>query len=92
MASNTRGQTSLWFVYFVTITLGITFSIHLLSRAWNNALESNKREFSLQSISLKESVARNVRAAHNAANSISAFFLANPDLDQKQFLTGSREW
>ncbi len=74
-----------WFVYFVTITIGLAFSITLLSITWNNALERNKKEFTLESFSLRESVARNVRSAHNVTNNFTAFFKASPELNENQF-------
>lgn len=77
--------TSRLFLYSVTITLGIIFSLVLISIAWNNALDRNKREFTLTSLSLKEAVARNVRTGHNTVNSIVSFFDASPILTQKQF-------
>ena len=74
-----------WFVYFVTITIGLAFSLTLLSITWNNAIERNKKEFTLESFSLRESVARNVRSAHNVTNNFTAFFKATPDLNEHQF-------
>ena len=74
-----------WFAYFVTITIGLAFSITLLSITWNNAIERNKKEFNLESFSLRESVTRNVRSAHNVTNNFTAFFKATPDLNNKQF-------
>ena len=79
--------TSSLFVYTVTITLGVAFSLILISVAWNNALERNEREFKLMSLTLKESVARNVRSGHSAVNSIVSFLDANPAITSKQFST-----
>lgn len=78
-------QTALWFVYLVTISLGMAFTAILISIAWDNSLDQNKRVFSLESVSLKESVSRNVRAADNAINNLSAFLVANPAFTQRQF-------
>jgi len=85
MTSIQEEQKGRWSVYFVTIALGLAFSITLISITWNNALERNKREFTLESFSLRESIARNVRTAHNVTNNFSAFFKANPDLNEQQF-------
>jgi len=85
MTSIQEEQKGRWSVYFVTIALGLAFSITLLSITWNNALERNKREFTLESFALRESIARNVRTAHNVTNNFSAFFKANPDLNEQQF-------
>ncbi len=85
MASIQEEQKGRLSVYFVTISLGIAFSITLLSITWNNALDKNKREFALQSFALKESVSRNVRTADNITNNFAAFFKANPNLDERQF-------
>jgi signal transduction histidine kinase/DNA-binding response OmpR family regulator len=85
MASTQEEQKGPWFVYFVTISLCLAFSITLLSITWNNALERNKKEFTLESFSLRESVTRNVRSAHNVTNNFTAFYMANPDLNEQQF-------
>ena len=85
MASIQEEQKGRLSVYLVTISLGIAFSITLLSITWNNALDKNKREFALQSFALKESVSRNVRTADNITNNFAAFFKANPDLSERQF-------
>ncbi|MCH7694851.1 MAG: response regulator [Proteobacteria bacterium] len=78
-------QTALWFVYLVTISLGMAFTAILISIAWDNSLDQNKRVFSLESVSLKESVSRNVRAADNAISNLSAFLVANQAFTQRQF-------
>ena len=80
-----KDGTSSLVIYAVTISLGLIFSIVLISAAWNNALERNEREFRLTSLSLKEAVARNVRAGQNTVNSIASFLDANRAITQKQF-------
>ncbi|MFT5134930.1 MAG: signal transduction histidine kinase/CheY-like chemotaxis protein [Gammaproteobacteria bacterium] len=85
MTSLQEEQKGRWFAYFVTITLGLAFSITLLSITWNNALDRNKKEFTLESFSLRESISRNVRTAHNITNSFTALHMANPDLNGQQF-------
>ncbi len=74
-----------WFSYFVTASLGLAFSITLLSITWNNALERNKREFTLESFALRETITGKVRTAYNITNNFAAFFQANPKLNEKQF-------
>lgn len=91
MASIQEGQKSPWFVYFVTIALGLAFSLTLLSITWENALERNEKEFTLESLSLRESVARNVRSAHNVMHNFKAFYLANPALSETEFEVFTRE-
>ena len=78
-------QTSKGFIYLVTIVMGIAFTLTLLSIARSNALDFNRREFQLQSVSIKESVLRNVTAADNAIHGIAAYFLSNPEMTQPQF-------
>ena len=85
MASIQEEQKGRWSVYFVTISLGIAFSITLLSITWNNALDKNKREFALQSFALKESVSRNARTANDIVNNFAAFLKANPEPKEDQF-------
>ncbi|OGT86508.1 MAG: hypothetical protein A3G96_02965 [Gammaproteobacteria bacterium RIFCSPLOWO2_12_FULL_52_10] len=91
MSELTQPQASRGFVYLVTILLGFSFTFILLSIARNNALDFNRREFQLQSVSIKESVLRNVSAAHNATHGIAAYFLSNPELTQSQFNIVSKE-
>jgi two-component system sensor histidine kinase/response regulator len=83
--NDSSSSTPQWFVYFVTITLGIAFTVTLVSIAWNNALKEAERGFSLGSQLIKESVGRNARVAHNTVNSVAAFFAANPNLSRRQF-------
>jgi hypothetical protein len=85
MNSKQDTQTARWFIYFVTVTLGLAFSAILFWIAWTNALEKNERDFSLQSISLKETINRNVRTANSTTRSIASFIDENPDLTQHQF-------
>ena len=78
-------QTARWFIYFVAITLGLAFSSIMVWLAWTNALEKNERDFSLQSISLEETINRNIRTANSTARSITSFIKANPDITPQQF-------
>jgi signal transduction histidine kinase/DNA-binding response OmpR family regulator len=78
-------QTASWFVYTVTISLGLAFSMVLLWIAWTNSLDHTTQNFSLQSVSLKESVSRNVRTANDKATDIASFLLATPDLTEDGF-------
>lgn len=90
MASIQEEQKGRWFAYIVTAALGLAFSITLLSITWNNALDKNKKEFTLESYTLREAVTRNVRTAHNVASSFSAFFKANPEFSNQQFSVFTR--
>jgi signal transduction histidine kinase/CheY-like chemotaxis protein len=69
----------------VAVIIGISFARIITSIAWDNALESNRREFQLNSIALKESVLSNVNAAHHAINGIAAFLLADAAITKQQF-------
>ncbi|MBI2993864.1 MAG: response regulator [Gammaproteobacteria bacterium] len=53
---------------------------------WNNALDRNRRDFSLESIALESAVFGNVRAAQNALENVAAFLVVKPDLDQSEFM------
>jgi len=85
MMSKTETQTARWFIYFVAVTLGLAFSSILVWLAWTNALEKNERDFSLQSISLEETINRNIRTANSTARSITSFIKANPEITPQQF-------
>ena len=85
MISKPETQTARWFIYFVAVTLGLAFSSILVWLAWTNALEQNERDFSLQSISLEETINRNIRTANNTARSITSFIKANPRLTTTQY-------
>ncbi len=74
-----------WINYAVTIIIGLAFSVIILIISWNNALETEKREFTLASSSIKDSVSRNVKTANDTLNSLTAFFEVNPNINQQQF-------
>jgi len=83
--SNQVSGSPRWFIYFVTIALGLAFTVTLVSIAWNNALEETKRNFSLTSQLMMDSVERNASIGHNSINSLAAALAAEPELDQRQF-------
>lgn len=87
---NKRGSPR-WLVYAVAIVFGVIFSLTLMSIAWNNALDNNKREFSLESVSLKNTVFSNVRTAYNSLNSLSAFLTVNRDFHEHEFSILSKD-
>ncbi len=74
-----------WFLYVCTVLLGVAFSLLLVSLAWNDSIDNNKREFTSKSVALKNAVFKNVRIAHIAINSLSASFVAHPVLDADEF-------
>jgi len=74
-----------WFVYLVTIALGLAFTVTLVSIAWNNALQEAKRNFSLTSQLVMDSVERNASIGHNSINGLAAALAADPDLNRRQF-------
>jgi len=78
-------QTANWFAYTVAVTLGIAFSILLFWLAWSTALDDKRRDFSLQSMTLKDSVNHNLRIVHDEVISIAAFLRANPEITRQQF-------
>jgi two-component system sensor histidine kinase/response regulator len=74
-----------WMLYGVPLALGLAFSSTLLSLTWNNALESNHREFALESAALKSSIFGNVQAAHNVLNNLGTLLQTRPALDAGEF-------
>ena len=91
MQSHNKRRSSRWSLYLVALIFGTVFSFTLVSIAWNNALDNNKREFSLESVSLKNTVFSNVRTAHNALNSLASFFVADRDFSNQEFLVISQD-
>lgn len=85
MVRAAESQSARWFIYGVTLSLGIAFSVVLLFVAWNNALDRNRRDFSLESVALENAIFGNVRAAQYALESLEAFLAVKPDLDQDEF-------
>jgi len=79
-------------IYLVAIVIGLSFTRIIVSIAWNSALETNKREFQLHAVALKESMLRNVNAAHYAINGIAAFLKANEALTPQQFEITAAEY
>ena len=74
-----------WFVYTITISLGLAFSAILLWITWNNAVDLVTRDFTLQSVSLKESVNRNLRTAHDEIIDISNYLTSTTELTEELF-------
>ncbi len=60
--SEKRHPSALFF-YFVAAALGVSFSGALLMLAWNNALESETRNFAFDAISVQNAVAANIQTA-----------------------------
>ena len=86
MYNTTDSDSSRWFIYFVTVTMGIAFSGILFWIAWSNVLDENERDFSLQSISLRGSITRNARTAHDTVNNLESFAIANKGATEEQFI------
>lgn len=80
-----EGWSTRWLVYGVAVSLGLAFSAMLGSVAWDSALERNERDFSLQSVSIENTVFSSIRGAHNALNSLMAFLAATPELSGQEF-------
>ena len=87
MTDKLTRHTNKWTIYFVAVMIGVSFTNIIVSIAWNQSIENNRREFELQSVKLKESVIRNVTAAHLAINELATFLISNPDLSNQQFDT-----
>ena len=84
MYRHTGGNTPRWFTYVIIFILGLAFSTTLFQIAWNTALDHKKKEFSFESIPLKESVAGNVRAGNEVINTVGAFMQSNPLANRAQ--------
>ena len=54
-------------VYVVSTALGLAFSVFLLLYAWQNALDTERREFAFESVSLEGAVTRSVHAADDVS-------------------------
>jgi signal transduction histidine kinase/DNA-binding response OmpR family regulator len=74
-----------WLNSLLTLTLGITFSVILLFIAWRDSIQSQEREFSLASSTLKDTVARNTQTANDTLNSLSTYLEVNPDLSIEEY-------
>ena len=80
-----KGHTNKWSIYFVAVMIGLSFTNIVVSIAWDQSIENNRREFQLQSVKLKEAIIRNVTAAHLAINELATFLLSDPDLSEQRF-------
>lgn len=74
-----------WPIYIVAVIIGLSFTRIIVSIAWDDTVENNRREFHLQSVKLKESVIRNVNAAHQVIHGFATFLMADRDLSRQQF-------
>ena len=74
-----------WLNSLVTLTLGITFSIIIIFIAWRDSVQSQAREFSLASSTIKNVVARNTQTANDTLNSFSTYLEVNPELNNDEF-------
>ncbi len=70
---------------FVTLALGITFTAILIFIAWRDSIQSQARDFSLASSTVKNAVARNAQTANDTLNSFSTYLEVNPDLSEEEF-------
>ncbi len=71
-------------IYFISLILGITFSVVLLSTAWSSARAPVERDFSLESVTLENALSGNARAAHNAMAGLAAILAATPSFSPDQ--------
>ncbi len=54
-------------VYAVSAGLGLAFSVFLVLYAWQNALDTERREFAIEAVSLESAVSRSVTAADDVS-------------------------
>ncbi|MBF8268473.1 MAG: hypothetical protein HW386_182, partial [Gammaproteobacteria bacterium] len=92
MSGQTSRHASKFSVYLVAVVIGLSFARIIVSIAWDNALEVNRREFQLHFVALKESVLRNVNAAHHAINGIAAFLQSEEAITPQHFNTIAAEF
>lgn len=59
-------------IYAVSTIFGAAFSLLLVMLAWQNALETEKKEFAFDSILLRDTVKLSASAAHNSLDNIAA--------------------
>jgi signal transduction histidine kinase/DNA-binding response OmpR family regulator len=81
---------SRWFSYLVATALGLSFLVTLVFLALHNALESEQQEFNLQSLSLSDSVSRNVAAIEDVTNNLATLVSAVDASDEQAFELFSR--
>jgi signal transduction histidine kinase/CheY-like chemotaxis protein len=81
---------SRWFSYLVAAGLGLSFLVTLLFLALHNVLESERQEFNLESLSLTDSVSRNVSSGEDVTNNLATLVSAIDPDDADAFTLFSR--
>lgn len=81
---------SRWFSYLVATGLGLSFLVTLLFLALHNVLESERQEFNLESLSLTDSVSRNVSSGEDVTNNLATLVSAIDADDADAFALFSR--
>ncbi|MGE3848736.1 MAG: ATP-binding protein, partial [Gammaproteobacteria bacterium] len=71
--------------YFVAAALGVSFSCVLVVLAWNNALKSATRDFTFNTIAVRNEVGANVRTADAIVAGLASFVAAERGQDAQQF-------
>ncbi|MEZ5447209.1 MAG: response regulator [Gammaproteobacteria bacterium] len=69
-------------VYAVAGGFGVAFSVFLLLYAWQNALDTERREFAFESVSLESALSRSVAAADDVSAYLTSL-LENGRIDSK---------
>ncbi|MCZ6894350.1 MAG: response regulator [Gammaproteobacteria bacterium] len=82
--SEKRHPSALFF-YFVAAALGVSFSGALLMLAWNNALESETRNFAFDAISVQNAVAANIQTADAVIDNLASFIATSDPLNADRF-------
>ena len=82
--ANLRHASSTFF-YFVAAALGVSFSCVLIVMAWNNALRNETRNFSFNTISVRNEVDANVRTSDAIIANLASFIAADEHDEKTRF-------
>jgi signal transduction histidine kinase/CheY-like chemotaxis protein len=83
-------KTPIWSIYVFTGLLGITFAATLVFIAWNNAVETKKREFAYELTAFKQTITHNVLVTDNIINNLAAYIESLPGLPDQSFRAYAR--
>jgi signal transduction histidine kinase/DNA-binding response OmpR family regulator len=85
MAKPEKEQLPIWLSYTVSVLFGLAFSITIFFVIWNNSLNSKKQEFLIDTVSIRESVMRNIVSAEDSLENLSALITTTSSLDSEVF-------
>lgn len=76
---------SRWFVYTLTVILGIAFAIVLFIVNWNNAVEQQKQESVYELNALSQKIAHNVLVSNNVMHDLTGLVHSDPHMSLQKF-------